>query len=209
MKKILESELPDEKGLYGGNSKGEYKMNCEHVWPQSFFKGKYPMKSDMNHCFFTNSRLNSHRNSYRFLDIESVDAQVIDKTGKKTDVIVGDCSIKCNYDRTFEPRDVSKGNVARAIAYFNTMYPDYDMSKVIDTETMIKWHKEDPVSEGERLRTNVIYKHQHNLNPYIVCPELLEIVYKKEITADTINHSISLLKDQILKLEQLLEEQIV
>lgn len=205
MKRVLFTELCDERGLYGGNVVDTNTMNCEHVWPQSFFKGKYPMKSDLNHCFLTNSRLNSHRNSYRFFDVE--DGEYMDENGKKLvkgGTISNKCSRKCNYERTFEPRDISKGNIARAVAYFNTMYPEYDMSKIIDVDTMLRWHKEDPVDECEQFRTDVIFKYQRNLNPYIVCPELMEIVYSDEIRPPTVMESIALLEKQLDKLDSIL-----
>jgi hypothetical protein len=213
MKNILATELKGELCLYDGN------MNCEHVWPQSFFKKKYPMKSDMNQCFLTNSRLNNHRNSYSFFEFDfkfnDVNKEHIDTSGKPSKKGVNpktlnppseNSSNKCNYDRTFEPRDVSKGKIARAIAYFNTMYPEYDISKIIDVQTMLKWHKDDPVDESEQLRTEVVYKHQRNLNPYIVCPELMEIVYPPNTTNQlTIKENIVLLKKQLERFEKLLE----
>nr|QOI90544.1 hypothetical protein HWQ62_00413 [Pyramimonas orientalis virus] len=203
MKKILCRELPNELGLYGGCSIETNRMNCEHVWPQSFFHGEYPMKSDMNHCFFTHSKLNSHRSTYKFENLDhDRNTHYLDSYGnvvERTNIETG-FSKKSNYDRSFEPLDISKGNIARAIAYFNTMYPIYDISKIIDIPTMIEWHVNDPVDDNEKERVNVVFDVQKNVNPYIVCPELLELIYKspKELT---IEERVSNLEAEIEKMK--------
>ena len=189
--------------IYGGHKLDELPkkhINCEHIWPQSFFKGRSPMKSDMNHCFASQYKLNTHRSNKKFDDIDENGEYLTDngetipkETGEETDEETGTDSEeqdeeehetddgelceKSNYNQTFEPRDVSKGNIARAIAYFNVMYPKYDMNKVIDVRTLLEWHHADPVDESEHKRVDVIFKHQHNLNPFIVCPELVSRLY--------------------------------
>jgi endonuclease I len=195
-RKVLYSEIAIVD-IYGGHELENIdskKVNCEHIWPQSFFKKKYPMKSDLNHCFASQYKLNTHRSNKKFDEIDDDEAQFLDENGKplepddsdlsndeeisdEEDLDVTNLSEKSNYNNTFEPRDVSKGNVARAIAYFNTMYPKYDMNKVIDVPVLLTWHHQDPVDEGERKRVDVIYKYQNNVNPFIVCPELVSRIY--------------------------------
>jgi len=41
---------------------------------------------------------------------------------------------------------------------------------------LLKWHKEDPVSETEIKRNEVIYKFQHNRNPFIDHPNYVELI---------------------------------
>lgn len=176
MRQVLFTKLK-EKGLYGKHDMDSSSLNCEHVWPQSFFNKEYPMKSDINHCFMTHSRLNSHRNTYKFANIDDSKSQFLDQEGNKTDSQNENYSEKCNYDRSFEPIDISKGNIARAIAYFDTMYPLYDISKVIDISTLLEWNEQDPVDEDELIRVELSFQYQKNINPFIVCPELLRRCY--------------------------------
>ena len=195
-RKVLYSEIATVD-IYGGNALdtiSDNHINCEHIWPQSFFKKKYPMKSDLNHCFASQYKLNTHRSNKKFDEIDDDEAQFLDENGKPFDpddddssndeefsddeeLDLANLSEKSNYNNTFEPRDVSKGNIARAVAYFNTMYPKYDMNKVIDVPVLLTWHHQDPVDEGERKRVDVIYKYQNNVNPFIICPELVSRIY--------------------------------
>jgi endonuclease I len=184
MRRILYSEVC-KTDIYGGHSIDStptHQINCEHVWPQSFFKGRSPMKSDMNHCFASQSRLNTHRSNKKFDEIDDDEAEFLDTHGNRVrdsddESDVEDYCEKSNYDNTFEPIDVSKGNIARAIAYFNTMYPKYNLNQVIEIPVLLQWHQDDPVDDAEKHRVDVIHKHQHNLNPFIVCPELVSRVY--------------------------------
>ncbi len=111
------------------------------------------------------------------------------------------------YKRVFEPADYYKGDFARAYFYIATCYADYqwiDTAKIttkgeIDKSTcgayfamtnnsylefqpwlqdiLVKWHKEDPVSEKELHRQDVISSIQKNRNPFIDYPELVEYIW--------------------------------
>ena len=54
----------------------------------------------------------------------------------------------------------------------------YDVSgKFGDLKTLIKWHYEDPVSEQELARNEVVYSYQGNRNPFIDHPEFIYSLY--------------------------------
>ncbi len=71
---------------------------------------------------------------------------------------------------------VSKGNVARAIFYFYTMYPTQagsinDIVSDGDLDVLYQWHLDDPVDGAEITRNNRAEERQGNRNPYIDYPD--------------------------------------
>ena len=108
----------------------------------------------------------------------------------------------------FEPRETAttnyKGDLARTYFYMLTCYMNTNFTQaaggqVMFTYTnsvadftdyaldlMMEWHREDPVSEKERVRNNAIYAHQGNRNPFIDYPCLAEYIWgtKKGETVD-------------------------
>ena len=56
--------------IYGDSNDEEMKnINCEHIWCQKYFNYQEPMKSDLHILYLSNSKLNSHRNDFKFSDI--------------------------------------------------------------------------------------------------------------------------------------------
>lgn len=56
--------------------------------------------------------------------------------------------------------------------------------------TLLKWHYQDPVSDREIYRNNVVYLYQNNRNPFIDHPEYVDIAFENTIgsyTASTVN----------------------
>ena len=56
------------------------------------------------------------------------------------------------------------------------------ISSLAKVETLIKWHKQDPVDREERRRNNLIEEYQGNRNPYIDNPELVETVWGQKLS---------------------------
>ena len=95
----------------------------------------------------------------------------------------------------FEPADMYKGDFARTYFYMATCYQNYT-SWLSDTTgqyeitggvypsfqpwaipLLLKWSRMDPVSDKEIERNEVVYKLQHNRNPFIDHPELVEYIW--------------------------------
>ena len=64
--------------------------------------------------------------------------------------------------------------------YANSTYPTL---KPWAVELLLKWHKQDPVSEKEVNRNNAVYAVQGNRNPYVDYPQLADYVW-----GDSINY---------------------
>lgn len=162
---------------YGGTNSNPTPINCEHTVPQSFFNSDAPMVSDIHHLFPTLDEWNTTRSNYKFngLAVASVTKWMTGSTSTTTAPAIG---VRDNYSKyggsRFEPRRAHKGNLARAIMYFYTMYPTEagPMSDVINVDTMYAWHIQDPVDANERTRNNRVESQQGNRNPYIDYPEI-------------------------------------
>lgn len=82
------------------------------------------------------------------------------------------------------PGDEWRGDVARMILYLNVRYGE-TFNKVGTLELFLKWNKEDPVSDFEIQRNDVIYAAQGNRNPFIDNPYLATLVWSGEAAQNT------------------------
>jgi len=140
--------------------------NREHVWPQSLLgegadNGTVNIASDLFNLMPANPQENSDRSNYPF-----------------TEVFYG-----------YEPHDDVKGDIARALFYMMIMYEELNLvnEKPIIYEMgyldeLLAWHYEDPVSDFELNRLDVIYSYQNNRNPFVDYPHLVDLIwdYNKE-----------------------------
>ena len=107
-------------------------------------------------------------------------------------------SISCSASKVFEPRDEYKGDFARG--YLGAMirwagdhqsFTDGDGGKIFSSSyaagsfgltkygvaLLMKWHRQDPVSQKEIDRNNGIQETQGNRNPFIDYPYLAEYIW--------------------------------
>ena len=114
--------------------------------------------------------------------------------------IVGNegATISCSASKVFEPRDEYKGDFARG--YFGAMlrwagdhqsFTDGEGAKIFSSNystgafgltkygvaLLMKWHRQDPVSQKEIDRNNGIQQTQGNRNPFIDYPYLAEYIW--------------------------------
>ena len=85
-----------------------------------------------------------------------------------------------NHDSYFEPREDRKGDMARTMFYFYTMYTDVadDDFFEVQREILKTWHGLDPIDEDEITRTWQIADYQENKpNPFILDETLVERAY--------------------------------
>lgn len=137
-------------------------MNTEHTWPQSLGAEQIPAKCDLNHLFPTDSDANSKRGNSPFGVV----------TGAVTWQEGGSKLGSGAAGLVFEPRDVHKGNVARAMLYFAHQY-GYALTAE-EIALFKSWHAVDPVDDHEAARTLWIGAEQGSANPFVACPEMVD-----------------------------------
>jgi len=166
-------------------------LNVEHSWPQS--KGATgEAKADMFHLFPAWPNYNSARGNIPY-------GVVVWPNWPSSSFPSGGCDDHfpghpegCDSVRgedahgidVFEPRDASKGNVARAILYFSVRYGTgckakplsvFDPAHPVVTEEILKdWNRSDPPDDRERDRNDRIEEVQNVRNPFIDHPEFID-----------------------------------
>lgn len=170
-------------------------LNREHSVPQSWFGKRSPMKSDAFHVVPTDGYVNNRRGSFPYGEVGRVTYSSNGGFSK-----VGDC-VTAGYSGTvFEPNDEYKGDLARGYFYMATAYENqagswggvfgngtYYCIQKWQMDLLLRWAKEDPVSQKEIDRNNAIYGFQHNRNPFIDYPGLEQYVWGSK-TSDAFSY---------------------
>ena len=137
--------------------------NTEHTWPQS--RGASGVaRSDLHHLFITDGAANGKRGSVTF-------GEVVNASWSEGGSKLGSDS---SGHKRFEPRDVHKGNVARAIFYFAVTY-NHQVSAA-EEAALRAWHVQDPVDDAERARNDAIEGIQRSRNFFIDRPDLVDSI---------------------------------
>lgn len=164
--------------------------NREHSMPKSWFKEASPMKSDAFHIYPTDGKVNGQRSNYPYGECAS--GTTLPSNGNvKALGKLGKCTFPGYSGTVFEPDDEYKGDFARSYFYMAACYNDKianwnsDMLAKNDfpcykdwaIELLMKWHRQDPVSEKELKRNDAVYAYQNNRNPFIDHPEMAEYIW--------------------------------
>ena len=159
-------------------------MNCEHSWPQSMGAGSEPQKSDLHHLYPCRGNVNSSRGNKPYAEIDdnetdkwwrfdyyetSIPSQYIDEFSEVD-----------NDNGKFEPREVVKGNIARGMFYFFTIYNEEADHNFFEEQKdfLNLWHKQDPVDDIELARTLSIASYQDDIvNPFVIDSTLVKRIW--------------------------------
>ena len=190
--------------------------NREHSIPKSWFGGSTSGPGcDIFHLVPTDGKVNGMRSNYAFGEVSSASYTYdgAKKGSAKSITIIGGNTIAGNTGTTiscsgtvFEPRDEYKGDFARG--YMGSLlkwagdqsFTTGDGSKIFTTNfttssfgltkygvaLLMKWHRQDPVSQKEVARNNGIQQTQGNRNPFIDYPYLAEFIWGEK-AGETIN----------------------
>jgi len=139
----------------GTNSYQPQTYNTEHIFPQSLLSTEGAV-TDLHQLRSSDADINSLRSNYPFAD--------------------GSGDYKLVNGSSWFPGDEWKGDVARMVFYLNVRYGE-EFVKVGGLELFLKWNKEDPVSDFEIQRNNVIYAAQGNRNIFIDNPYIATLIW--------------------------------
>lgn len=163
-------------------------LNREHSFPKSWWGGSQdtPAYVDLNHLYPSEQAANMAKSNYPLGEV----------TGKPTfengvSTVGAPRSGEGGGARTvFEPADEYKGDFARTYFYMVTCYQNltwrytwmvsnntYPTLNTWASEMLLRWSREDPVSQKELDRNEEVYKVQANRNPFIDYPELAEYLW--------------------------------
>lgn len=166
-------------------------LHIEHSLPKSWWGAleNYAFR-DLHHLFPADATTNITKNN---LPLGEVKTATFDNGVSK----IGTTLLYNSKEKCFEPADEYKGDFARAYFYVSTVYNELSalwQSSMMQNNTypvwnnealdlLLKWHREDPISEKELKRQEAVYQIQHNRNPYIDYPEMVEHIWgnKKDI----------------------------
>lgn len=183
---------------FGTDQAGNYSKegdvyNREHSMPNSWFGGKVmPMYTDLHHLYPTDGYVNNKRANYPFGETANPSWKSANDFSK-----LGKCTYPGYDGVVFEPNDEYKGDFARTYFYMVTCYeeqlptwytnnaesrPTLDGNKYPglsdwQLEMLMKWSKNDPVSEKEINRNIAVWDIQKNRNPFIDYPGLEEYIW--------------------------------
>lgn len=152
-------------------------INAEHTYPQSKTNNDAG-KSDLHHIYPTRGAANNGRGSIPFGEISPnnidkwyFEANTLSSTPPAN---VLHLYSKQQNSTLFEPRDDHKGDVARAMFYYYTMYQSdanaadpnfFNLQKA----KLCEWHLADPVDSMEWARTSRIAPFQSGkVNPFVM-----------------------------------------
>lgn len=168
--------------IKGGSAAG---MDIEHSLPKSWWGGdENDAYTDLYHLNPADHAANNNKSNYP--------PGILNDSNKVNNGIFFMGKDKEWNDYAFSVIDEYKGDFARAYFYVSTAYHDMkwdaSYSKYVTNDSyltftpyliqvLLQWHRIDPVSEKEINRLDAISSIQHNRNPFIEYPELVEYIW--------------------------------
>ncbi len=162
-------------------------MNREHSVPKSWWGGSSstPAYTDLNHLYPSEKDANSAKSNYPLGEVAT--ATFDNGVSKVGSPVFGQGG---GATKVYEPDDEYKGDFARTYFYVATCYQtltwkytymfqqgEYPTLNAWSQELLLKWHREDPVSQKEIDRNEQVYMFQNNRNPFIDYPSLAEHIW--------------------------------
>ena len=188
---------PNQDVFNGGSG-----LNQEHVWPRSRGaecgnSGDPPAcdgraETDLHHLYPSRVAVNSDRGSLAFAEITDTQAnrwyRNDDAQSSPPPVAERDEWSEIVLSQRFEPREEVKGDVARAMFYFATMYGPTNLNSGdqawFETQrlTLYQWHVDDPITAADQARSQRVAPFQSNRdNPFVLDSALVRRAWVPEV----------------------------
>jgi hypothetical protein len=176
------SDIP----LYAPSFNG---LNREHSFPKSWWGGSETTSAyvDLNHLYPSEAAANMAKSNYPLGEVDTKYITFENGISTVGSPVAGQGG---GASAVFEPADEYKGDFARTYFYMVTTYQDltwkytYMVSQNLyptlnswSIDLLLKWHRQDPVSDKEENRNDAVYKIQNNRNPFIDYPDLAEYLW--------------------------------
>ena len=181
------SDIP----LYAPSFSG---LNREHSFPKSWWGGSTTVGAyvDLNHLYPSEMKANTAKSNYPLGEVNrNSNVRFDNGICAVGDPVAGQGG---GAALVFEPDDQYKGDFARTYFYMATCYQDltwkytymvnqnlYPTLNGWSVNLLMKWHRDDPVSQKERDRNDAVYGFQNNRNPFIDMPELAEYLWGSKV----------------------------
>ncbi|MGB4839760.1 MAG: endonuclease [Saprospiraceae bacterium] len=162
----------------------KYGIQAEHLYPRSKGADKLPALADLHHLVPAKATVNTLRKNAPYKENDDLKTKywlLNDKVFLVPDIRAID-EYSEYISGGFEPRENKKGDVARSIFYFYTLYQKqadkvdnrFFQSMIVD---LCRWHRKDFVDSIEWKRTMAIGRIQGNVNPFVIDGTLAERCY--------------------------------
>lgn len=174
-------------------------INREHSMPKSVWGGgKSAQYSDAFHLYPTDGKVNGQRSNYPYGEC-SGGTRLPNNGSVQALGRLGTSTFSGYTGKVFEPDDEYKGDLARSYFYMAACYNNlisswtqgemgnmmggnsYPVFKTWAVNLLLKWARQDEVSQKEIDRNEAIYSFQKNRNPFIDHPELVEYIWGDKV----------------------------
>lgn len=182
-------DMYSDMTFYSSSFKG---LNREHSFPKSWWGGSTSVNAyiDLNHLYPSEQAANMAKSNYPLGTVDRNSPLTFDNGVTTVGYPVNGQGGLAK--KVFEPDDDYKGDFARTYFYMVTCYQNYNWNTnymyMLEqnayptlsqwaVDLLLKWHRQDPVSQKEIDRNEAVFKIQNNRNPFIDLPELAEYIW--------------------------------
>jgi len=159
-------------------------INAEHTWPRSKGSRNNLGERDMHHLRPAKVSVNSDRANFPYAELLRSEVNTwYYRSEQLTSPPVDESLYSKLGPDLFEPRDEVKGDIARGMMYFYTVYRAEAVSADpnffdLQRSDLCSWHLDDPVDVREWERTHTVARYQEDkANPFVLDCTLAHRMY--------------------------------